>query len=147
MTEIPTTFRASFAIGNERRAPVVDLLNESFDDGQAAITAFERGDGAGISRAFRRAARQAAIRELVALAADDVAPAIAFDTVEAKDWVKADAWRSWSRSAPGASSCTASMTAQKCRRTSSASRSRRRWRSAPAITAPRAAACCCSTRC
>ena len=29
------------------------------------------------------------MRELVALAADGAAPAIAFDTVEARDWVKA----------------------------------------------------------
>ena len=46
-----------------------------------------------------------------------------------------------SRSRPGASSCTARMTARACRAIASASRSRPRPRSAPAITAPPAAAC------
>ncbi len=101
----------------------------------------------GYQRAFCRPPDQASIRELVGLAAGDGSREIAFDTVEAKDWVKATPRRTGRRSAPAASSCTASMTAPACRPTSSASRSRRRWRSAPAITAPRAAACCCSIMC
>jgi ribosomal protein L11 methyltransferase len=91
MTEIPTTFRATFAIGDERRARlVVDRLNESLDDGETAVAAFERTDGAwNIALNFSAPPDQAAVRDLVALAADGAAPAISFDTVEAKDWVKA----------------------------------------------------------
>jgi ribosomal protein L11 methyltransferase len=94
MTSIitPSTSRASFAIGGEQTARrVVDLLTESFFEGQAAIAAFERPDGRwDISVHFAEAPDQASIRALVGLAAgDEVAQQIAFDTVEAKDWVSA----------------------------------------------------------
>ena len=92
MTSTSTTSRATFAIGDERTARrVVDLLNESFDEGQAAIAAFERSGGRwDISAHFAEAPDEMSIRELVALAAgDEVARHIAFDTVEAKDWVAA----------------------------------------------------------
>ena len=88
----PATHRASFAIGDETAAKnVVDLLTESFVEGEAAITAFERPDGLwGVTVHFVDAPDQAAIRELVGLAAgDNVAQSIDFDTVEARDWVKA----------------------------------------------------------
>jgi ribosomal protein L11 methyltransferase len=88
----PATTRASFAIGNEQTAKrVVDLLTESFFEGQAAIAAFEGpGGGWDITVHFAEPPDQVSIRELVGLAAgDEVAQAIAFDTVEAKDWVKA----------------------------------------------------------
>jgi ribosomal protein L11 methyltransferase len=88
----PSTSRATFAIGSEQMAKrVVDLLTESFFEGQAAIAAFEGPDGRwGITAHFAEAPDQASIRELVGLAAgDDVARDISFDTVEAKDWVKA----------------------------------------------------------
>jgi ribosomal protein L11 methyltransferase len=88
----PSTTRATFAIGNEQTAKhVVDLLNESFFEGHAAIAAFERPDGRwDITVHFAEPPDQDSIRELVGLAAgDDVAQTIAFDTVEAKDWVKA----------------------------------------------------------
>jgi ribosomal protein L11 methyltransferase len=88
----PTTTRATFAIGDEPTARrVVDLLNESLDEDRAAVAAFERPDGRwDISVHFAEAPDQASIRELVALAAgEDVARGIIFDTVEAKDWVKA----------------------------------------------------------
>ena len=148
-TLTPATRRASFAIGDEQAAKrVVDLLNESFFEGQAAIAAFEGAGGRwDVTVHFAEPPDESAVRELVGLAAgDEIAQDIAFDTVEAKDWVKATLEDS-SRSAPDASSCMASTTAPECRPTSSASRSRRRWRSAPGITAPRAAACCCSTMC
>jgi ribosomal protein L11 methyltransferase len=86
------TRRASFAIGNEQTAKrVVDLLTESFFEGQAAIAAFEGPGGRwDITVHFAQPPDQAAIRELVAIAAgDDAAQDITFDTVEAKDWVKA----------------------------------------------------------
>uniref|UniRef100_Q07PR5 Ribosomal protein L11 methyltransferase n=1 Tax=Rhodopseudomonas palustris (strain BisA53) TaxID=316055 RepID=Q07PR5_RHOP5 len=91
MTETPTTFRAQFAIGDERRARlVVDRLNESFGDGETAVAAFERSDGAwDIALNFAAPPDEAAVRELVALAADGSAPDISFDTVEARDWVRA----------------------------------------------------------
>jgi ribosomal protein L11 methyltransferase len=88
----PSTTRATFAIGDEQTARrVVDLLNESLDDDQAAIAAFERSDGRwDISMHFAEAPNEASIRELVAFAAgDEVAQHLIFDTVEAKDWVAA----------------------------------------------------------
>ncbi len=88
----PATHRASFAIGNEATAKrVVDLLTESFFEGQAAIAAFEGPGGRwDITVHFADPPDQASIRGLIGLAAgDDVARDIAFDTVEAKDWVKA----------------------------------------------------------
>lgn len=88
----PSTHRASFAIGNEQTARrVVDLLTESFFEGQAAIAAFEGPGGRwDITVHFAEAPDQAGIRDLVGIAAgDEVARDITFDTVEAKDWVKA----------------------------------------------------------
>ena len=88
----PATTRASFAIGSEATAKrVVDLLTESFFEGQAAIAAFEGPGGRwGITVHFAEPPDQSSIRELVGIAAgDEVAQHIAFDTVEAKDWVKA----------------------------------------------------------
>jgi ribosomal protein L11 methyltransferase len=89
----PSTHRATFAIGNEQTAKhVVDLLTESFFEGQAAIAAFERpGDGRwDVIMHFAEPPDETSIRELVGVAAgDEVARDIAFDTVEAKDWVKA----------------------------------------------------------
>jgi ribosomal protein L11 methyltransferase len=91
-TITPRTSRATFAIGSELTARrVVDRLNESFLEGQAAIAAFERSDGRwDVTVHFAEAPDQTSIRELVGIAAGgDVAHAITFDTVEAKDWVKA----------------------------------------------------------
>jgi ribosomal protein L11 methyltransferase len=88
----PSTSRASFAIGSEQTAKrVVDLLNECFFEGQAAIAAFEGPGGRwDITMHFAESPDQASIRELVGLAAgEEVARDITFDTVEAKDWVKA----------------------------------------------------------
>jgi ribosomal protein L11 methyltransferase len=91
-TITPSTTRATFAIGREQTAKhVVDLLTESFFEGQAAIAAFERPDGRwDVIVHFAEPPDQDSIRELVGLAAgDEVAQAATFDTVEAKDWVKA----------------------------------------------------------
>lgn len=88
----PSTHRANFAIGDEVTAKrVVDLLTESFFEGQAAIAAFEGPDGRwDITVHFADPPDQASIRELVGIAAGEAAARdIAFDTVEAKDWVKA----------------------------------------------------------
>ena len=91
-TLTPSTTRASFAIGSEPVAKrLVDLLNESFFEGQAAIAAFEGPDGRWhITLHFAEPPDQSSIRDLVGLAAGaDVAQDIVFDTVKAKDWVKA----------------------------------------------------------
>jgi ribosomal protein L11 methyltransferase len=91
-TITPGTRRATFAIGNEQTARrVVDLLTESFFEGQAAIAAFEGPGGRwDITVHFAQAPDETSIRALVAVAASgEVARDIAFDTVEAKDWVKA----------------------------------------------------------
>jgi ribosomal protein L11 methyltransferase len=91
-TITPGTSRASFAIGSEQTARrVVDLLNESLFEGQAAIAAYEGPGGRwGINMHFAEVPDQAQVRELVGAAAgDDVAQQISFDTVEARDWVKA----------------------------------------------------------
>ena len=92
MASTPSTHRASFAIGDEHAAKrVVDMLTEMFFEGQAAIAAFERPDGRwDVTVHFADPPDQALVRELVTNAAgDDAAQTIAFDTVEAKDWVKA----------------------------------------------------------
>src|ERR1700693_1323748 len=91
-TITPSTTRASFAIGNEQTAKrVVDLLTESFFEGQAAIAAFEGPGGRwDITVHFAEPPDEASIRALVGIAAgDDIAGDIRFDTVEARDWVKA----------------------------------------------------------
>jgi ribosomal protein L11 methyltransferase len=91
-TLTPHTSRATFAIGSELTARrVVDRLTESFLEGLAAIAAFERSDGRwDVTMHFAEAPDQTSIRELVGIAAGgDVAQAITFDTVEAKDWVRA----------------------------------------------------------
>ena len=96
----PATHRVSFAIGDEHAAKrVADTLEEVFFEGQAegqaetqaAIAAFERPDGRwDVTLHFADAPDQALVRELVANAAgEQVAGAISFDTIEAKDWVKA----------------------------------------------------------
>ncbi len=91
-TLTPGTHRAGFAIGDERNAKrVVDLLTESFFEGQAAIAAYEGSGGRwDITVHFAEAPDETSIRELVGIAAgEDVAREIAFDTIETKDWVKA----------------------------------------------------------
>jgi ribosomal protein L11 methyltransferase len=91
-TITPTVSRATFTIGDEPTARrVVDLLNESLDEDQAAVGAYERPDGRwDVSLHFSEAPVEASIRKLVALAAGNgAAQHITFGTVEARDWVKA----------------------------------------------------------
>jgi ribosomal protein L11 methyltransferase len=92
MTVTPSTHRASFAIGDEHAAKrVIDALTEIFFDGEAAVAAFERPDGRwDVTVHFAEAPDQNLLRELVTNAASrEIASTLAFDTVEAKDWVKA----------------------------------------------------------
>src|SRR6476659_6033899 len=91
-TLTPATHRASFAVGDEGAAKrAVDLLTEILFEDQAAFAAFERPDGRwDVTVHFAEAPDQALVRELVGNAAGKkIAENIAFDTVEAKDWVKA----------------------------------------------------------
>jgi ribosomal protein L11 methyltransferase len=91
-TLTPQTHRATLAIGDEQTARrVSDLLTESLDEVEAAISAFEGPGGrCDITVHFTQAPDEAVIRELIALAAgNDPAQAVRFDTVEPKDWVKA----------------------------------------------------------
>jgi ribosomal protein L11 methyltransferase len=91
-TLIPLTHRATFAIGDEQTARLVsDLMTESLFEGEAPVTAFEGPSGGWyITVHFADAPDQGAICNLVALTAgEEAARAVQFDTVEAKDWVKA----------------------------------------------------------
>jgi ribosomal protein L11 methyltransferase len=88
----PATHRANLAIGDEASAKrVVDVLAEIFLEGEAAVAAFERPDGRwDVTVHFADAPDRALLREAVANAAGPlIAEGIAFDTIEAKDWVKA----------------------------------------------------------
>src|ERR1700754_3976532 len=90
--QLSPTHRASFSIGNEAAARrVVDVLTEVFFEGDAAVAAFERPDGDwDVTLHFAEAPDQELLRELVANSAgNDIAATLAFDTIEAKDWVKA----------------------------------------------------------
>jgi ribosomal protein L11 methyltransferase len=92
MTVTPSTHRASFAIGDERAAKrVVDVLTEIFFEGEAAVAAFERPDGRwDVTVHFADTPDQALLREFVTNAASsEIADTLTFDTVEARDWVKA----------------------------------------------------------
>ena len=85
------THRASFAIGDEQAARgVVDVLTEIFCEGEAAVAAFERPGGSwDVTLHFAQAPDQALLREIVARqAGKEIADTIAFDTIEARDWVK-----------------------------------------------------------
>ncbi|WP_315838075.1 50S ribosomal protein L11 methyltransferase [Bradyrhizobium prioriisuperbiae] len=91
-TSPPPATRVSFAMADERSANrVVDVLAESFDNNEVAIAAFERPDGRwDVTLYFGERPDEGAVRNLVALSSDDAtAQAVTFETVEAKDWVKA----------------------------------------------------------
>ena len=91
-TLTPATHRAILRLATSTRPKrVVDVLTEIFFEGEAAVAAFERPDGRwDVTVHFAEAPDQALLRELVANAAsEEIAGTIAFDTIEAKDWVKA----------------------------------------------------------
>jgi ribosomal protein L11 methyltransferase len=86
------THRASFNLPDEQAArTAVDVVTEIFFEGDTAVAAFERPDGRwDVTAHFADAPDQTLVRQLVADAAgEDVAATLAFDIVEAKDWVKA----------------------------------------------------------
>src|ERR1700737_2889873 len=78
----PSTHRATFAIGSEQAAKrVVDLLTESFVEGEAAIAAFEGPGGRwDVTVHFAEEPDETSIRELVAMAAGgEVAQDVSLD--------------------------------------------------------------------
>ncbi|WP_024518096.1 50S ribosomal protein L11 methyltransferase [Bradyrhizobium sp. Tv2a-2] len=88
----PATHRVRFAISDEQAARrVVDVLAEVFFEGETPVAASERPDGRwDVSVHFAEAPDQGLMRELVTNAAgEEAARGIAFEVVEAKDWVKA----------------------------------------------------------
>jgi ribosomal protein L11 methyltransferase len=85
------THSASFTLGDEQSAKqAIDNLTEIVFEGEA-VAAFERPDGRwGVAVHFADAPDRALVRQLVTNAAGaEVSATIAFDTVEARDWVKA----------------------------------------------------------
>lgn len=91
-TVTPQSTSATFSVGDERRARgIVDVLEESLDPGEVAVAAFENADGVWeVVLHFPTPPDENAIRNLVGLAAgDDAAVALSFQTIQAKDWVKA----------------------------------------------------------
>src|ERR1700741_3492614 len=91
-TLTPPTHRPSSNLADQTTVrKAVDVLTEVFFEGDAAVAAFERPDGRwDVTVHFADAPDQALVRQLVTNAAgEEIAKAIAFDTVEAKDWVKA----------------------------------------------------------
>ncbi len=90
--ETPVTYYAGLAIGDEPSARrLVDVLTEILLEGEAAVAAFERPDGVWeVTVHFAEAPDQALLRDLVTrVAGETIARTIVFDTVAAKDWVKA----------------------------------------------------------
>lgn len=88
----PPVMRASLAAGSEAAARhIADLLTESFDNNEVAITAFEAAEGRWeVSAHFASEPDEAFVRELfVHAAGKDAAAALTFERVEARDWVKA----------------------------------------------------------
>jgi ribosomal protein L11 methyltransferase len=91
-TLTPATHRASFTLPDERAArQAVDVLTEVFFESDAVVAGFLRPDGRWeVALHFAQTPDQALVRDLVSCAAGaTTAQAIAFDTVDAKDWVKA----------------------------------------------------------
>jgi ribosomal protein L11 methyltransferase len=88
----PATHRATFTLPNEHAAKqALDVLTEIFFEGEAPVAAFERPDGRwNVSVHFTDAPDHELVRRLVTTTAgEDVAGTLVFDTVEARDWVKA----------------------------------------------------------
>ena len=86
------THSATFAIGDEAAAKrVANVLSEIFLDGDAAVVAFEQPDGRwDVTLHFADAPDQGFLRGIITNAASaEIAETLVFDSVEAKDWVKA----------------------------------------------------------
>ena len=92
MTVTPATYRASFTVAGEQAAKAaVDLLTDVFVDDDAAVVAYERPDGRWeVAVHFAQPPDQDLVRQHVSNAVGEaIAQGIAFDTIDAQDWVKA----------------------------------------------------------
>jgi len=69
---------------------ILDVLGETLDIGEVATAAFEESDGGWVATLyFREPPDEAAIRALVAMAADaETASRLTFDSIAATDWVR-----------------------------------------------------------
>ena len=137
---------ATLETGEQAARKIADLVAERFGDGVAV--SLDAGPGNWrVTLYFGCAVDAASVRELAATVAGAAAAgALRFASIAAADWV-ATALPGSSRWRPAALPCTARTTAPASRETVSASRSKPRSPSAPAITAPRAAACWRSIAC
>jgi ribosomal protein L11 methyltransferase len=87
----PPATRATLPMTDELTARrVSDVLSESFDNDAAAVAVFEiASDRWDITIHFAEAPDEAVVRDIVAMASDDLAAqAMTFETVAATDWVK-----------------------------------------------------------
>lgn len=88
----PPVIRASLSVGSEAKARgVADLITESFDNNEVAVAAFEADDGRwSVNAHFATAPDEAFVRAQVAHAAGaDAGAALVFETIAARDWVRA----------------------------------------------------------
>jgi len=87
----PATVAARLACDAATAARLADGLAETLDTGDAAVVAFETGDGGwNVEVHFARAPDEAALRDLVAtIAGAAAARALAFEAVAPRDWVAA----------------------------------------------------------
>lgn len=84
------TVVARLAAGAETARDLLDRLAEVFDASAAVVSAYDTGTGWAIAIHFNDPPNETAVRALVGLAAGaEAANALTFETLAAKDWVKA----------------------------------------------------------
>ena len=148
MTSPRGTTRAHLAIGSEQTAKrVVDLLTKLAEGDRGRGHGPRKGGRWHVSRCISPNRRTRTPSANWSVSPPATRPQVMSPSTPSRPRTgRRRRRRNWSRSPPAVSSCTAGTTAQRAA-TISASRSRRRSRSVPVITAPREAVCCCSTRC
>ncbi len=84
------TVVARLAADAETARDLLDRLAEVFDASEAVVSAYDTGRGWAVAIHFNEPPNETAVRALVGLAAGpEAANALAFETLAAKDWVKA----------------------------------------------------------
>jgi ribosomal protein L11 methyltransferase len=84
------TVVARLTASAERARDLLDRLAEVFDASEAVVSAYDTGSGWAVAIHFNDPPNETAVRALVGLAAGpEAANALAFETLGAKDWVKA----------------------------------------------------------
>jgi ribosomal protein L11 methyltransferase len=84
------TVVARLTAGADAARALLDRLAEVFDASEAVVSAYDTGSGWAVAIHFNDPPNQSAVRALVGLVAGpEAANAIAFETLAAKDWVKA----------------------------------------------------------